>query len=213
MARTSINHEQKKIDIMMSTLQLFTEKGYEDTSMSDIMKATQLSKGAIYHYFDSKEDILNSILNFIITTEIQLIEPLLNDDKISKLNKLVSLIYADNSGKTTESQEVFNEVVKRPKSLFEYKVKEVSKTRFIPILTSVINEGINNGEFSTKYAEETAQVLYTAGETIGDFILNGVHGDLLKPKVEGFAHVMSLNLGLDQKNSEFLLETLYKKLL
>ena len=44
--------------ILAEAARLFLQKGFEKTSMQDIMDATGLSKGAIYHHFASKEDIL-----------------------------------------------------------------------------------------------------------------------------------------------------------
>ena len=44
--------------ILTEAARLFLQKGFEKTSMQDIMDATGLSKGAIYHHFASKEDIL-----------------------------------------------------------------------------------------------------------------------------------------------------------
>ncbi len=46
-------------------LQAFLEKGYEKTSLQDIIRETGLSKGAIYHHFSSKEAIFETICNQI----------------------------------------------------------------------------------------------------------------------------------------------------
>ena len=50
--------EQTMERILEEASRLFLQKGFEKTSMQDIMDATGLSKGAIYHHFASKEDIL-----------------------------------------------------------------------------------------------------------------------------------------------------------
>jgi AcrR family transcriptional regulator len=52
--------------ILKVSLQLFFTKGYKDVSYQDLMKETGLSKGAIYHHFPSKEDILVSVFEFFI---------------------------------------------------------------------------------------------------------------------------------------------------
>jgi AcrR family transcriptional regulator len=51
--------------ILQAALQLFIEKGYKDTSYEMIMKKTSLSKGAIYHHFASKDDLLVDVFEFI----------------------------------------------------------------------------------------------------------------------------------------------------
>jgi AcrR family transcriptional regulator len=48
------------------SLQLFLKNGYKDVSYQDIIKKTGLSKGAIYHYFKSKEDLLAHVFEFLL---------------------------------------------------------------------------------------------------------------------------------------------------
>ncbi|HXC05491.1 MAG TPA: TetR/AcrR family transcriptional regulator [Bacteroidia bacterium] len=52
--------------ILETALQLFLVKGYKDVSYQDLMQKTGLSKGAIYHHFASKEDILVSVFEFFV---------------------------------------------------------------------------------------------------------------------------------------------------
>lgn len=63
MARNKYPEETVKLILDVST-KMFCEKGYDNTSLQDIINETKLSKGAIYHHFDSKEDILKAILFF-----------------------------------------------------------------------------------------------------------------------------------------------------
>ena len=62
MEKNWIDLSNKEIDKMQkiakSAAKLFNEKGYLETSMDDISNAAQLSKGGIYHYFSSKNEIL-----------------------------------------------------------------------------------------------------------------------------------------------------------
>ena len=60
MSRNKYPEETIKL-ILDAATRLFTEKGFEKTSLQDIMNQTKLSKGAIYHHFTSKEDIFIKI--------------------------------------------------------------------------------------------------------------------------------------------------------
>ena len=55
--------QQKKRLILDTSLELFAEKGFHATSISQIAKKAKISKGLIYNYFESKDDILNEISN------------------------------------------------------------------------------------------------------------------------------------------------------
>ncbi|MDU7089175.1 MAG: helix-turn-helix domain-containing protein, partial [Clostridium sp.] len=60
MARNKYPEQTVKLILDVST-RLFVEKGYEHTSLQDIINETKLSKGAIYHHFSSKEEIFEAI--------------------------------------------------------------------------------------------------------------------------------------------------------
>ena len=60
MARNKYPEEtvQKILDVSRA---LFREKGYEHTTIQDIVSALGMSKGAVYHHFKSKEEIMDAI--------------------------------------------------------------------------------------------------------------------------------------------------------
>src|ERR1017187_5033507 len=64
-------------NILMVALQLFLQKGYKDVSYQDLVKKTGLSKGAIYHYFESKEVLLVAVFEFLMeaTQQPATVEP------------------------------------------------------------------------------------------------------------------------------------------
>ena len=53
--------EETVAKILDVSMRLFTEQGYEHTTIQDIVDALGMSKGAIYHHFKSKEDILDKL--------------------------------------------------------------------------------------------------------------------------------------------------------
>jgi AcrR family transcriptional regulator len=71
-SRATINRMQQK------GLELFYQKGFYNTSLDDILKALELSKGAFYHHFQSKEDFMVSIVQHLLFRKVYstLIEPI-----------------------------------------------------------------------------------------------------------------------------------------
>ena len=55
--------ETKRKQIMDAALELFANEGYHSTSISDIARAAKISKGLMYNYFDSKEELVNSVMD------------------------------------------------------------------------------------------------------------------------------------------------------
>lgn len=58
--------EQTRQKILMSALQAFGEKGYASTTVSQIAREAGISKGLIYHYFNSKEEVLKGIFEMMV---------------------------------------------------------------------------------------------------------------------------------------------------
>ena len=70
----AIRNEKRKL-IMDSALQLFAKKGYSATSINDIAQLANISKGLIYNYFASKEDVLQSIWDRLVDNFALMIDP------------------------------------------------------------------------------------------------------------------------------------------
>ena len=49
------DHQERRQEFLDTARELFYSKGYEETSVNDILKKLDLSKGTFYHYFKSKE--------------------------------------------------------------------------------------------------------------------------------------------------------------
>jgi AcrR family transcriptional regulator len=79
MPRTKEQNEairaEKRQLIMDTALQLFAEDGYATTSIDKIAKQAGISKGLMYNYFKSKEDLLQTIMNNLVTEFADAIDP------------------------------------------------------------------------------------------------------------------------------------------
>jgi TetR/AcrR family transcriptional regulator, cholesterol catabolism regulator len=63
-------YERKRREVIATAARLFAQRGYQETSMSDLTEATGLAAGGLYHYIESKDELLISICD-------DLLEPLL----------------------------------------------------------------------------------------------------------------------------------------
>jgi AcrR family transcriptional regulator len=57
--------------------ELFAEKGFDATSVQEVVDRAQVTKGALYHYFDSKQDLLYEIYHSIISAQLAELERIL----------------------------------------------------------------------------------------------------------------------------------------
>ncbi len=76
--------------LVMAALQLFSEKGYESTSVADILKTAGVNSGSLYHFFPTKQALLVEVLD----TYYQGIEPMLLQPAWSGVDDPIEKVFA-----------------------------------------------------------------------------------------------------------------------
>src|SRR5215216_6388115 len=90
MAR-SVNEKEyalKRNQILDVTQRLIYTKGYEQMAIQDILDELRISKGAFYHYFDSKPALLEALIERIQQETLQILTPIVEDAHLTALAKL-----------------------------------------------------------------------------------------------------------------------------
>jgi TetR/AcrR family transcriptional regulator, cholesterol catabolism regulator len=80
-------------EILRTAARLFQERGYDATSMNDVAAALKLSKGGLYHHFQSKDEILFEIMNHAMEiTQDRVLKPVREiRDPEQRLRELIRL--------------------------------------------------------------------------------------------------------------------------
>jgi AcrR family transcriptional regulator len=86
-ARSAKRSEKRRDQIVQAAVRLFSEQGYYQTTMDDIAKSAEVSKGLIYLYFKDKNDVLFYTLRFVLEMYEKDIAPAL----LSRTNPLATL--------------------------------------------------------------------------------------------------------------------------
>jgi len=119
----------KKSNIHDSAIKLFSNKGYFQTSISDISKEANISKGLLYHYYSSKEELfeeiviesVESILNYLPKNEKQEFS---DDDLAYFLNKIIIPSLDNNKAKW-----MLLILLLSQQKLFELALKHLTKSK------------------------------------------------------------------------------------
>ena len=87
---------QRKAQIMEVALQEFAQNGFHKTSMSTIAKKCDLSKGSLYNYFDSKDHLLQSLIDQAMEEGEEVMQVLDDEDKtpFEKLKQACEMAFA-----------------------------------------------------------------------------------------------------------------------
>lgn len=171
MARVSKEFEVRKQEIMNIAQSLFYQKGYTNTSVNLIIETIGISKGTFYHYFKSKEDLLDSITQEFTDQILERINPIVNDNSLNAIEKLnqfyrLSGMYkADNFSLLQTLIKIF---IDDANLILRDKIKLKSYLRTAPIFTQILTQGKKEGVFDISHPKETAQMILHLGSAVSD---------------------------------------------
>ncbi len=160
--RKKLSPEQRKQQIIQASLKLFREKGYEQTTVSNIIDEAGISKGGFYHHYDSKEQLLEDIAQMFIERSFFIIQKISERSDLSALEKTNKYMWEINSIKKENPLEVYaliSEMYSGGKNKrLENLIFDYSQEHIAPLMQEIIEQGIEEGEFKTDYPEEAAEV-------------------------------------------------------
>ena len=158
-----LEHTAKRNEILDTTLQLIYSKGYEKMTIQDILDQLQISKGAFYHYFDSKVDVLEAVIERMAAEQVEpVFLSIVQDPHLSALEKLHHYFELSTRWKTSKRTFV-TELVKiwysDENALARQKMLARTVEHMGPFFTEIIKQGVREGVFTTLYPEVAAQVI------------------------------------------------------
>lgn len=173
MARTlnPAAHTVRREAFVDAAQRLITQKGYEQMSVQDLLDELEASRGAFYHYFESKEELLEAVVNRMADAAVAAVAPVVDDPGVPAVRKFEAIFAGLQSFKAERKQLVLAilEVwISDHNALVREKFKRIAVTRLVPMLSSVIEEGNREGVFHTGPADTTARVLVGLMQSFGD---------------------------------------------
>jgi AcrR family transcriptional regulator len=152
----------KRNEILDAAQQLIYTKGYELMSIQDILDTLHISKGAFYHYFNSKQDLLDGLVERTLEHAEQLIRPVVEDPCLTALEKLH--LYFATAAHWKTAQKSFMLAMLRvwytdQNAIVRQKQLVMSLKRVAPLVTDIIRQGVAEGVFCTNYPDDTSLIL------------------------------------------------------
>lgn len=154
-------HPEETVNrILDVSFRLFMKQGYEHTSIQDIIDHLGgLSKGAIYHHFKSKEEILIAVTDRMTADSNQMLAAIRGRGDLNGKEKLKA-IFKDSISRPVQDDifTVAPDFRNNPRLLFSLlrdTVDEVAPNYVLPI----IQQGISDGSIQTDYPEQLAELI------------------------------------------------------
>lgn len=144
--------------ILDAAERLFLERGYERTTIQDIVdELGGLTKGAVYHHFKSKEEILDAVSDrmFFRNDPFEAVRSRTDLNGLGKLREAILIYNADEESAELTRQTI--PISKNPRLLVEMLIS--NRRVLTPRYLELIEEGIADGSIHTEYAREIAELL------------------------------------------------------
>lgn len=165
--------DMKKQAILDTAEKLFFEKGYEQTSIQDILDALNMSKGGFYHYFDSKNAMLREICERRALNRYERLAGelyLSRRSPIDKANLLLSLVNLFDVESPRFAALILKICYKeRDVNILDH-TRRIAMEKLIPYLNDVIAEGMEAGVFHTRYPMDIGRLALMLAWDVNDAV-------------------------------------------
>ena len=149
----------KKEFILDVAEKMFIEQGFDQTSIAQILDATQIAKGTLYYYFTSKEEIMDAIIERWIERSFEQVRIWVEQKQLPILERLMGALASLNMQK--DGQELLDHLHAPQNALLHEKTNQILLSKVPEILYPLFQEGFQTGEMQTTYPYETIEMMLT----------------------------------------------------
>lgn len=187
---------ERKNEILDVAEELFTQKGFDDTSTNDIINVIGIARGTLYHHFKSKEEILDAVIERLEGQLLTTAKTIATDKSIPVLQRFTMTIMALNVD-TTLGQEVIKQVHRPQNALLHQKMQNRLIAEVVPIVGNLISEGVSLGIFNTKHPIEAAEMIMIYSNIAFDEMIELSEDEIMR-KIQAFIYHTERVLGAKQ---------------
>jgi len=152
----------KRNEILDFSLGLVYSKGYAQMTIQDILDGLHISRGALYHYFDSKETLLEALVNRMGKAAVETFLPILQDPHLTAIQKFRRYFEASAQWKSAGKAVILGMLrtwYTDDNTIVRQKMSAQSIKGTASILEPIIRQGMQEGVFSTRYPEQVAETI------------------------------------------------------
>ncbi len=173
MARTvdRAAHALRRDEFLDVAQRLLETKGYEQLSIQDVLRELGTSKGAFYHYFSSKQALLEAVVNRLADATAAAVSPAATDPDLPALEKLAGFFAALASWKA-QRHDLLKALARvwhsDGNALLRLKLRSGIADRMAPLLAEIVSQGVREGVFTTPLPEQSGRVLVSLIQDLND---------------------------------------------
>ena len=187
--------EKRKHELLQIAYEMFISRGYENTSVDDIIEKAGIAKGTYYYYFDSKEQTLEEVIGMMIEKEVEAAKMIISEE-IPVPQKIVGIIA---SIRPSGNEKPIEGALNRPENIIMHnKIRQRLIKTVTPLLSEVVEEGIREGIFDCDNIPERIRILLAVSSEIFD------EGDFTDKDTAVFIDMAEKLLGANPGTMDFI---------
>ncbi len=172
MARVVKAPEVRRAEILQAAWGLFAEKGYEGTTVALVLERAGIAKGTFYHYFPSKEALLDAVVEAMTERGLAEVEAAVAAAGGGGIAQLNAFLAASRSLRT-ENMELIVDIAlvlhRDENAIMLRKLRRRVDGRVRPILAAIVASGAEEGAFDARPPyDDMAQVILDLGHAVAD---------------------------------------------
>lgn len=195
--RITKEYNERRNEILDTAQRLFHSKGYEKCTVNDILKEIAIAKGTFYHYFKSKEEVLDAVISRYIDIVINKVDEILKIDNISPGEKLLRTFMSMRINNQVGS-DMLGEMHKTENALLHQKSLNQMVTAMAPALAKIIEEGIEKKAWSCRYPLHFMQIFLAASLTLTDEGIFELNADSQRMVIAALILMLEKMLGVPE---------------
>ena len=165
--------DQRRVEILRVSEELFYKNGYEKTTVNEIIEVLNLSKGGFYHHFSSKEELLQAICDKKAEESYEAaLEAVRNcpGSWADKFNAMFDQYGMWKQGNTDFMGLLIRIAYREDNLVMRDKLKKRSMELMLPLVNEIVRGGTEAGEFVTPYPDGTGELVLQLGSSFSDAI-------------------------------------------
>lgn len=150
---------------------LIRTRGYDQMSVQDVLDEVGASKGAFYHYFDSKEALLEAVIERMTDAALAVVEPIVAEPDLPAAGKLQAVFSTAGAWKA-ERGELLLALMRSwyapENDLVRARIARSGSERLVPLFARIIRQGVAEGTFDPSSPDDSAVILVALFAGSGD---------------------------------------------
>jgi AcrR family transcriptional regulator len=175
-----VNQEEydlRRSSILESAQRLVYTKGYEGLSIQDILADQQISKGAFYHYFPSKQALLETLIEHLAAQVLELLNPIVQDEHLPATEKLQRFFSVAARWKTARKEYLLTLMrtwYADENAILRLKTQAALMPLVSPLFISIVRQGVNEGVFRTQFQDQACDIIFSMLQSFGDILVRRI---------------------------------------